>query len=824
MSHFNFGNFLVDESNHEAFQVCQDIADLIPVSPLPVLIVGDEGCGKSHLLYSIVNRLRAGTAKTGLALVTANAFPDQVRSLIGDPTPVAKAKSAVLLIDQLEQFRDHLEELEGVVRIFLDHDHYVIGASSIHPGRLRELPDGLRRTFESGTVVAIKPSQSTPQIERVRQQIRSEHQDELDRAEKEIEELRMLLREASGSEPGATSPADRAAGAELKVLADQLRNALAEAEDARESAESALADAMAERDALMLRETEVLAEAEAKHQAELSPLRERLTESDMRLGELDVRAEVLASEANEAKAALEKSRQEQDALNEELTRLRANMENAATPDDTLMAELESLRNQLAASEEARESERDRLDAEHADAFARTEDELSQLRSSYARLEEDTEALRASKEEDAGRMRVELERLQSERAQMNEEVTRQAEEHARETQALHDQLASQHEELERLRAMAAEAESLQGERSRIDEEIERRAEEHAREIQGMHDQLSSQHEEIERMRTALVEVESIRASAQDVELLQSELHAIRERHAEETKLLAEERESLAQELGEVRLDHDRLLQRLSDVESSATETAHERDAAIAERNEAQAAREEALERAEHVLDQVEANRVRMAEVAENQQARIAELERRLSTIHSEESDAQETIADLEARLMEAEHSAEERRLALDSVVEKSQSLQEALEEARSRRDADVAAARKESSDAIEQLDRVQRQFEETQSAFELAQHRVRSLEGDLNALQAEAAAQVARANTQAGETESRLARILSAFETASAENHALRDELGEPNGSAENSASRLMLLAERLASSDPRNVARAINPNSYDDFADNDPSI
>lgn len=815
MSHFNFGNFLVDESNHEAFQVCQDIADLIPVSPLPVLIVGDEGCGKSHLLYSIVNRLRAGTAKTGLALVTANAFPDQVRSLIGDPTPVAKAKSAVLLIDQLEAFRDHLEELEGVVRIFLDHDHYVIGASSIHPGRLRELPDGLRRTFESGTVVTIKPSQSTPQIERVRQQIRSEHQDELDRAEKEIEELRMLLREASGSDPSATTPAERSASAELKVLADQLRNALAEAEDARESAESALAAAMAERDALMLRETEVLAEAEAKHQAELSPLRERLTESETRLSELDVRAEVLAAEASEAKAALEKSRQEHGALNEE---------HAAMPDDTLMAELESLRNRLAASEEARESERDRLDGEHADAFARTEDELSELRSSYARLEEDTEALRASKEEDAGRMRAELERLQSEREQMSAEVTRQAEEHARETQALHDQLGSQHEELERLRAIAAETESLQAERSRIDEEIERRAEEHAREIQGMHDQLSSQHEEIERMRSSLSEMESIRASANDVELLQAELSAIRERHAEETSLLAEERESLAQELGEVRLDHDRLLQRLSDVESGAAETAHERDAAIAARNEAQAAREEALERAEHVLDQVEANRERMAEVAEQQQARITELERRLSTIHSEESDAQEIIADLTTRLTHAEHSAEERRLALDAVMEQSQSLQEALEEARRRRDAEVEAARNESSDAIEQLDRVQRQFEETQSAYELAQHRVRALEGDLNALQAEAAAQVARANTQAGETESRLARILSAFETASAENHALRDELGEPNGSVENSASRLMLLAERLASSDPRNVARAINPNSYDDFADNDPSI
>jgi len=801
MSHFNFGNFLVDESNHDAFQVCQDVADLIPVAPLPVLIVGDEGCGKSHLLYSIVNRLRAGTAKTGLALVTANAFPAQVLSLIGDPTPVAKAKSAVLLIDQLEQFRDHLEELEGVVRIFLDHDHYVVGASSIHPGRLRELPDELRRTFESGTVATIKPSQSTPQIERIRQQIRSEHQDELDRAAKEIEELRMLLREATGNESTESKPADQVGAAEMKVLTDQLRNALAEAEEARETADAALSAAITERDALMLRETEVLAEAEAKHQAELSPLRERLSESEIRLSELDVRAEVLTSEAEEAKTALETHHRGKDNLQGQIEELKSDLEDAAKPDEALMSEMETLRTLLAASEEARETERDKLDAEHADSFATLQDELSQVRTDHTRLEEDTEALRASKEDDLGRMRAEIERLQSERSQMDDEVNRQAEDHARDTQSLHDQLAAQHEELEQVRVQVGETEALQ---SRADE------------AETLRTELANRDEELESLRVQSAETEALRKRAEEADALQSELDAVRDRQSDETTQLAEERESLAQELGEVRLDHDRLLQRLTEIESSATTATQERDEAIAARDEAQAAREEAMQRAEHVLDQVEANRVRMAESAEHQQARIIELEQRLSSVNTEESGTQEAVADLEQRLMQTEHTAEGRGQALEALTGQMQELESALEEARTRRDADVDVARTESSDAIEQLDRIQRQLDETQSAFDLAQHRVRSLEGDLTALQAEAAAQVARANTQAGETESRLARILSAFETASAENHALRDELGEPNGSAENSASRLMLLAERLATGDPDCVARAINPDSFDD--------
>ena len=64
-----------------------------------------------------------------------------------------------------------------------------------------------------------------------------------------------------------------------------------------------------------------------------------------------------------------------------------------------------------------------------------------------------------------------------------------------------------------------------------------------------------------------------------ESLQSELDATRERQTEEASLLAQERESLAEELGEVRLDHDRLLQRLTEVEARASSVAQERDDAL-----------------------------------------------------------------------------------------------------------------------------------------------------------------------------------------------------------------------------------------------------
>lgn len=156
MKRFSFSTFQVDESNREAFDACRAIADFQPVSSMPVLLLGDQGCGKTHLLYSIVNHVRAGSATAGLACVTAREFPEKVRQLVKDPSPVERARAAILLVDQLESFRDGVEDLDAVARIFLDHGHYVLFASNIHPARLRHLTDGLRVIIERGRVLQMK--------------------------------------------------------------------------------------------------------------------------------------------------------------------------------------------------------------------------------------------------------------------------------------------------------------------------------------------------------------------------------------------------------------------------------------------------------------------------------------------------------------------------------------------------------------------------------------------------------------------------------------------------------------------------------------------
>lgn len=157
MKRFSFSTFQVHDTNREAFELCRDVAELRPMAVNPVILVGPPASGKTHLLYGIVNQVRAGDEKAGLAYVTARKFPREISALVTDPGPVERAETAILLVDQLEDFVDHVEELEAVVRIFLDNRHYVVFATSVNPARLHELTVGLHEILRGARTVTLKP-------------------------------------------------------------------------------------------------------------------------------------------------------------------------------------------------------------------------------------------------------------------------------------------------------------------------------------------------------------------------------------------------------------------------------------------------------------------------------------------------------------------------------------------------------------------------------------------------------------------------------------------------------------------------------------------
>lgn len=157
MKGFSFETFDVSLPCRPAFEACRQIAEGEYTGARPVVLLGIEAAGKSHLLWAIVKAVRASARPVGLALIMAREFPDRVRHLAVDPTPIRQGKPAILLVDDLQHFREQAPELEAVVRVFLEHDHDVVLASSVHPDRIAELSDDFKAILRGGRVLELRP-------------------------------------------------------------------------------------------------------------------------------------------------------------------------------------------------------------------------------------------------------------------------------------------------------------------------------------------------------------------------------------------------------------------------------------------------------------------------------------------------------------------------------------------------------------------------------------------------------------------------------------------------------------------------------------------
>ena len=193
MKRFGFSAYIVDEENREAFGACRGVARLQTEKPQPILLVGDHGSGKTHLLHAIVNEVRASSSHTGIAYVSPCNVPDEVRKLVDDPTPVDFAQKAILLVDDLDRFDDDLRVLGEVVQIFLENDHYVVFASRIRPDRIDAVPPELRASLQKARVVEIGAGDTQRQVKLIERRVGQESEETIARQNREIEDLKARL-------------------------------------------------------------------------------------------------------------------------------------------------------------------------------------------------------------------------------------------------------------------------------------------------------------------------------------------------------------------------------------------------------------------------------------------------------------------------------------------------------------------------------------------------------------------------------------------------------------------------------------------------------
>jgi len=216
MAQHDFDAFREDGSSRRAAQICQAIAELRPVAPQPVVIVGDDQGGRTRLLRAVVNHIRAASEKVILGYVSPDQFPEEVRALVRDPSAIERAEQAILLVDRLDAFTEGLEDLEALVRMFLENHHAVILTSTRHPNRLQNIGEGLRLALGNGQFVEISARPSTAQAGLSRgREPETEEEAAVDTRE-EVRRLRHLLDRAH-KQIASVSSAERELRAELDM-------------------------------------------------------------------------------------------------------------------------------------------------------------------------------------------------------------------------------------------------------------------------------------------------------------------------------------------------------------------------------------------------------------------------------------------------------------------------------------------------------------------------------------------------------------------------------------------------------------------------------
>lgn len=411
MNRYSFSTFLTDDANREAERVCRAVAALEPAGPQPVLLLGEEGCGKTHLLYAVVNLVRASGARASLAFVNASEFPERARAVVHHPEVVRRAEQAILFVDQLERFAEGLDDLEALVRIFLDCGHRVLFASNTHPQRITHLPDSLRALAVQGQTVPIGPL--TPES-RAAIAARAHAAAEVRRLQ---EELARTVR--AKPDPDAANAGERIAALE-KALNDE-----------RERAQGL------EQTVAQLREPAAAADnAPApgpEEDAAVAEMGRALEAAERLLEDFDTRYQQLE--------ALERAQQQ------EIEQLRALREPAGAPDSDALAQAEHVRGEL----EAMREQLARAEAERDTALADAEAE----RDAYAQRMEERET------ESAG-LRLELEEARAEADRLRAEIDRKRNESAETRTGLESartELAEARDHLERARLARTELEQL-----------------------------------------------------------------------------------------------------------------------------------------------------------------------------------------------------------------------------------------------------------------------------------------------------------------------------------------------------------------------------
>ena len=161
---FTFDTFVVGPSNKLAYAASQAVAEHPAQNYNPLLIYGDSGLGKTHLLYAIANVIRRNDQNAKIVYIKGddfiNEFIELIRAGRGSEFRAKYREADLLLVDDV-QFVAGKEQVQNeffhTYNNLYESGKQIVLTSDRPPSEMTLLDDRLRTRFEWGLLADVTP-------------------------------------------------------------------------------------------------------------------------------------------------------------------------------------------------------------------------------------------------------------------------------------------------------------------------------------------------------------------------------------------------------------------------------------------------------------------------------------------------------------------------------------------------------------------------------------------------------------------------------------------------------------------------------------------
>ena len=161
---YTFQTFIVGSSNKLAHAASQAVAARPSGEYNPLLIYGNSGLGKTHLLYAISNEIHRTNPKMKIVYIKGDDFTNELIDAIATGSTLAfhqrYRQADVLLVDDIQFIggkEQTQEEFFHTFNALYENKKQIVLTSDRPPKEIQTLEDRLRTRFESGLLADIQP-------------------------------------------------------------------------------------------------------------------------------------------------------------------------------------------------------------------------------------------------------------------------------------------------------------------------------------------------------------------------------------------------------------------------------------------------------------------------------------------------------------------------------------------------------------------------------------------------------------------------------------------------------------------------------------------